>query len=452
MTTHTNRSRPVHRSLLAIAALGALVLTGCSSGEVAEFEEPAPTASGGDDDAASSTAPGAAGDDVDEETAAPVLEAEPGLVQEDFSREADVLETLRPERGSIITPAGTLAVEEVEVVESVPAAEVGLTEAREGEQAQPAEGEEFRILTLSFAPDAATQGYGDDVLDVDATLALNVAGVQSHLNDLTEQQDLRILFSVPQGGDNTLTVSSEGHDQSIDLLTGERVEDEIAAGYYREVTNQDLNHTFEVDDSRVPFKQTNGPEAEYEATVEYDLRVNSVSLAAWTPQEGWAAAGEAWLVVNWAHEISGDSGVGGVGTDINDIDVTLTTTVGGQTMEDSVKDTGGRRSNSAESVTVLAVPIDTVDVQLSLAGTAKYELTGASNHSITDEGAANLEFATDSLDVAFPDSRHGDAPGGQDGPSQGDDAGETDAPGGPDGPPQGDDAEETDTPGGPEDA
>ncbi|WP_256839669.1 hypothetical protein [Ornithinimicrobium faecis] len=430
MTTHTNRFRPLDRGLLAIAALGALVLTGCSSGEVAEFEEPTPASDGGGDDAAASSDDSeATGDDASEETAAPVLEAESGLVQEGISREAAVLDTLRPERGSVITPAGTLTVEEAEVVESVPATEVGLTGAQEGDLAQPAEGEEFRILTMNFTPDQATQGYGDEVLDVDAALALNVSGVQSHLHDLTEQQDLRILFSVPQGGDGTLTVSSEGHDQSIDLLTGERVEDEIAAGYYREVTNQDLNHTFEMDDSRVPFKQENGPEEEYEATVEYDLRVNSVSLTAWTPQEGWAAAGESWLVVNWAYEISGDSGVGGIGTDINDIDVTLTTTVREQTLEDSVKDEGGRRNNSAEAVTVLAVPIGTVDAQLSLTGTAEYELSSATNHTITDENAAHLEFATDSLEVSFPDSRHDGAVGGQDDQPQEDDVEETDAPG-----------------------
>lgn len=410
MTHHSALSRP---KALALGTLAAVVLTGCSEGGVAEFEDAAEaTQDGAPDEAIESSGQVT---DAAEETAAAPVEAEPGLVYEDISHAPAVLETLRPEDGAVVTPAGTLTVDEVEVVETVPAGEIGLSEEEEGQeeqdeqveqaQATAAEGEEFRILTMSFTPDEATEGIGDEVLDVDAALALSIGGVQSHLHDLDGQQDFRILFSVPQDGSGSLTISSEGHDQSIDVLTGERAEDEVSAGYYREVTNQDLNHTFPVESDRVVLQHERREGDEGQASVDYDLRVNSVGLAGWSEQEGWAAPGEAWLVIDWAYQVAADNDVYADGS-TRDLDITLVADLGDQVVEGNVKNQDSRRTNRAGIVTVLAVPSDTVDVTLSLSGTAEFEIK-SSAYDVADEAQSRLEFATDQLEVAFPDTRYG---------------------------------------------
>lgn len=431
MTPHHHVTRPLGRAAIALAAVGAVTLAGCSEGEVAEFDD-APEATQNTapegDRAEGSAETAEATADAAEHTAEPLV-ADAGLVHEDISQSPAVLDTLRPESGTVITPAGTLTVQEVEVIDSVPAEELGLAgddgqgqgeaaaeggevegeEATEGpgpDQVRAADGEEFRILTMSFTPDQATERWGDDAPQADASLALNLDGVQSHLHDLDGALDLRILFSVPQDGSGRLTISSEGHDQFVDVLTGEREEDEIAAGYYREVTTQDLNHTFPLDSDRVTLQHEHSEDRDGEGVVDYDLRVNSVGLTGWSAEQGWAAPDEMWLVVDWAYEVTADNDVY-VATRTSDLDVTLTADLGGQTVEGNVKSAETRRSNSAEIVTVLAVPIDTVDLTLSLSGTTQFEAAG--NYDVADEAQASLDFATDPLEVVFPDTRYGSA-------------------------------------------
>lgn len=397
--------KPLGRTVTVLGVLAALTLTACSDGEVAEFEDAGQT----EQDVASQSADdvSATSEDAAQETGTEPLVAEAGLIHEDISQAPPVLETIRPENGSVITPAGTLTVESVEKVETVPSAEIGLQGESGDEVARAADGEEFRILSMSFTPVPATQAFGDEKLEVDAALALNVGGVQQHLHDLTDQRDYRILVSVPQGGGSSLTVSSEGHDQSVDVLTGERVDDDVAAGYYREVTKQDLNHTFPTAKGTVGFRQDHGDEKEYEARVDYDLRINSVSLAAWSAEDGWASPGEAWMIIEWAYELSGDTGIAGVGSELSDTEITLSAAVQGEQLEDRVARPEDKRRIEGEQVTVLPVPIETVEVGIEFAGGTEFDLTGGTSHVLIDESAAHLEFASDILTVTFPDTRFG---------------------------------------------
>lgn len=403
MTNHL--TMPLGRTVIALAAVTALTLTGCSEGEVAEFEDGAPTAQAAADDDADAAA--ATHVDAAEQTAAAPLVAESGLIHEDISQAPAVLDTLRPANGEVVTPAGTLTVRQVEVVESVPSEEIGLEGEPDQEQAVPAEGEEFRILTMTFTPDAATVAHGDDRLDVDAALALNVGGVQQHLHDLTGTMDMRTLVSVPQDGSASLTISSEGHDQFVDVLTGERAEDEVAAGYYREVTNQDLNHSFPLDSDTLALQHERRDSGTGEVTVTYDVRVNAVGLSAWAPEQGWAAPGQAWLMIDWGHEILEENDVYSA-VDINDVTLTLTADLGDEQMEVTYKDKGGRSSNRAETISYLAVPNEVVDVALSTEGSAVYEIVSG-NYVLVDQESAQLQFATDVLEVSLPDTRYGSA-------------------------------------------
>lgn len=233
--------------------MSALLLSACSGdNETAEFD---------DAEAAAET------QETPEQTEAPEPElpqAESGLVLEEVSQAATVTETIRPERSEIITPA---------------------------------DGEEFRILEITFAPqDNSDQFWSQDVSDASASLAVNAGGAQSHLHDLDNDQSHRILISAPQDSSTQLVVSSEGHDQSVDVLTGEREEDQIAAGYYRQVTQQDPNHTFPADTLVFPVEDSDGWNVD-DTEIEPDYHVSSVWLAGWVDDGEWADSDEVWLGV-----------------------------------------------------------------------------------------------------------------------------------------------------------
>lgn len=386
MITH----KTVSQTVIGVAAVAALALSACSSsGQTAEFEEPETTTQETQEESV--------------ETGPQLPEAEAGLVVADISQEAAVLDTLRPENNEIITPAGTLTVQEVEIVESVAATEVDADAGAEQDELGPAAGEAFRILNFSFAPDERTQGYGDDVLDVEADLALNAGGQQQHLSDLDDEEDYRTLVSVPQDDGAQLVVSSQGHDQYIDVLTGERTAEaqDAAATYYRDITSQDLNHAFPIPSDGIPIERTAGSAEQDDAPVDYSLRINSAELTAWSPEDGWAAPGEGWLAIDWSYDIESDLAFYTVSGELQDLDLTLTAELADETLEFNTKNAGGRRSVSDEHLTYLAVPEDIVEADLSLAGGVEFVLD-APNVALAQDGAGSLEVATDPLTVSFP--------------------------------------------------
>jgi hypothetical protein len=363
---------------LGVLALSALALSACGGGEgEAEFAE-------------ESAAPEVVGEEVS-----------PGFLYEDISQNVTVTETLRPERSEVITPTGTLQVNEVQAVSTVPAEEVELEEVTDEETGEQldyiaAAGEELRVVDFSFTPHGdQEQLYGGaHESGTTSELSISVGGSQNHLQSLDSQADHRILVSAPEDGSTQLVVSSEGHDQYVDVLTGERQEDEVAAAYYRPVTTQEPHHTFPVEDSE--FTVMRDGEVDSEPAVSYDLQVASASLTAWTEEGGWAAPGEAWLAVDWNYEARPED-MSGIG--IDELKLKLTADVDGTASEDEVVAPGGAVPNE-ERTSYAAVPIETTDVSLSLSGDVSVEyIYGGSSYSLAEDTA---EFSTEELAVSFP--------------------------------------------------
>ncbi|WP_029088353.1 hypothetical protein [Brevibacterium album] len=376
------RGRRAARTRLGLgaAALSALALSACGGGEgEAEFAE-------------ESAAPEVVGEQVEQ-----------GFLYEDISQNVTVTDTLRPERGEIITPTGTLTVNEVQAVSAVPAEEIEREAVTDEETGEPldyiaAEGEELRVVDLTFTPHGDQEDLygGEHESGTTSELSIRAGGAQNHLQPLGSQADHRILVSAPEDGSTHFVVSSEGHDQYVDVLTGERQEDDVAAAYYRPVTTQEPHHTFPVDDSEFTVLY-NGSE-DGEGTVSYDLQVASASLTAWTQDGGWAAPGEAWLAVDWNYEAEAGGGSGAFG--IEELAVKLSVDVDGTVTEDESNYQSGSFpgfSADDEVTTFASVPIDTTDVAVSLSGDVR---TGLSDpYSLTEETA---EFSTEELAISFP--------------------------------------------------
>src|SRR5699024_706451 len=182
-----------------------------------------------------------------------------------------------------------------------------------------AEGEVLRALDLSFAPeddddlayddgppptDLSIRAGGSQThlaeLDLAASTRILVAppprdlstrpgGWQPHLAELDLEDSTRILVSVPQDGSAALVVSSEGHDQLVDLLTGERQDDDVAAAYYRADRVQEPHHTFPVSVEPFPVLYDGEPDDDIDATVSF--QATTLTLTAWTEETGWAEPG-----------------------------------------------------------------------------------------------------------------------------------------------------------------
>lgn len=385
------------RTTLSVAALAALTLTACGddNDDAAEFE------AAGADATADAQAEGS-DDDVDEGPDLPQVDS--GFTYEDLSQNVTVTDTQRPENDEVITPTGTLNIDEVETIESVAPEEVGLEPQYEdgdegGVDAEaldyaPAEGEEFRVLNLSFSPDdEADHGTSTSV-------AISDGGAQDHLFDLGNQQDFRVLVSASE--EAQLVISSDGHDQYVDIYTGEREEEEVAAGYYREITNQDPSHTFPIEDGSLPLLDRND-EATDPFEAEYDFHISSVRLVGWDEENGWASEGEAWLQVDYVFEIDAPGPNWGAG--IEEIDWTLRAESEGEefTYDYGERIGGPRDSYGDEGTASFAVPIETVDLDLSFDGTVGV----TTNDSYTLSAGSTFSFESESLEVSFPDERFG---------------------------------------------
>src|SRR5690625_2151834 len=285
-----NSNKSLKHMVAGLTAVAALTLTACGSDE-AQFEDPAPAEQPTQEQV------------VEEETRPELPEAEAGLVHQDISQEPTILDTFTPEHSEVVTPAGTLTVDKVEAVESVAAGELEMSSFDAEERVGPAADEELIILNLSFQPDEATQEF--EGLDVSADLALEAGGQRNHIDALDSQETYRMLISAPQDGSTEFVIASEGHDQRIDVLTGERVVDpqDPAAAYYRPVTDQDLNHALQIGDSNIAVKDVR--DEPHQIALSQDPRINTVSLTAWTEKSGWADEGQAWLLVDWALELDG---------------------------------------------------------------------------------------------------------------------------------------------------
>ena len=263
-----------------------------------------------------------------EEAAAGGESVEPGFVYDDISKNVTSTANLRPENDQVVVPNGTLTINSVQEVSTVKGEDLGLGTVDGGYGAP--EGEALRVVDVSFAPN-------EEFPDSDAPtsdLSIEVGGAQEHLYTLDGEQDHRILVSAAEDGTTQLIVSSEGHEQQVDVLTGERADDDVAAAYYLSTPRQEPHHEFPIESDRFPTKSTTGPDED--VTTAYSFQVDSATLSAWTAEDGWAEPDQAWLVVDWKYEVTAEHSI--ISGRIDRFDAALAIKVGDDVTQDKVHD------------------------------------------------------------------------------------------------------------------
>lgn len=240
-----------------------------------------------------------AAEELDEVKAPPLPSAEAGAVLPTVPADIALTDEKSPgDAGKVITPGGVVTIGGVASAASYTiTGDDGTVEAY-----QPADGEEFRVVSYSFARDENLEGLPPAV-----TLGIESGGQVKEVIDLSSSDvsdgEPRVLVSVPADDpEATLLVSSAGHDQHVDLATGERKPDPVADTYYRKVTRQDVAKSLRY--KAQPFTVDGSPGRRMSVTIDVD----AVDLTPYVPEEfgnqGWADDGKAWLVVHYAAKSS----------------------------------------------------------------------------------------------------------------------------------------------------
>lgn len=402
-TTHLGRRA------FGLAALSAFALSACGAEKTAEFD---PAGGSGASDKGGGDAP------APSEAAAPDLpQLEAGFVFEEFTKDITVAGTLQPQNSTIITPTGTLSIEGVQEIASVPAdvLELEAETDEDGEELEfgAAQGEVLRALDLTFTP-SSDDPYGEGAGIPATDLSIRAGGSQTHLAELGRSYENRVLLSVPEDGSAVLVISCDGHDQLVDLLTGERQEDDVAAAFYLDGRVQEPHHTFPV--SVDPFPVLYGGDDDRDITSEVTLKAVGLSLTAWTEQTGWAEAGGALLVLDWTSAVSIISDLPGI-VRTEGYTVTASVTAGDETATDEIRSEKipfGPTNKKETSTLVVPVPVGTTTATVSVSGNFAINLDAAPG-SYEMVGSGDREFSSDELTVEFPTS--GGAPSAQ--PSDG---------------------------------
>ena len=394
---HSTTTARFGRRSFGLAAVGALALAACGSEETAEFED-----AGGSSASDEGGASDGGGATPDVTAGLPQLDA--GFTVEDFTKDVTVSDTLQPEKNTVITPTGMLTIDGLQALTSVSAEAVELDPetGEDGEEAEfaAAEGEVLRAIELSFAHEGEDDWGADDGLP-STDISLRAGGSQSHLAEITSDYSNRILVSVPEDGSSALVVSSEGHDQVVDLLTGERQEDDVAAAYYREDRVQEPHHTFPVSIEPIPVLYGGDADSEVDATVSF--QATALMLTAWTEGKGWAEPGGAWLEMDWNCETTIETSVPGI-VKAGSFTATASVTVDEETTTDEVhadKLILSPSSTTEERTLVAAVSADTTAATVSMSGTFTVEIDGPQD-SYTLDGSGEREFSSEELTVEFP--------------------------------------------------
>lgn len=369
---NVNVARGKKLATVTLVAAVALALSGCGGG--------------GDDDKQS----------TDPKTSAPAEAAaapstESGFFFLDVTKDVKVGDKLSPTANEIIVPAGILEITEVQEIESIEpgAAQLPATEDDETiEEYVPADGEVFRIFDLEFTPSDNEAGSA-----VATDLSLELDGTETHVTELSGSDTIRLLVSVDEKESGSLVVSADGHDQSFDLLTGERAEDDVAAAYYLDTRVQEPNHQFEI--AQGTFEAVSATGNAQSLSTNFAFTVVKAELTAWSEADGWADPGKAWLAVTWSHDLSLD---GGVGPQITSISATLAITADSAKATDEVTYQETFRE-SEERVINVSVPVDVTSADFSVSGSYSVNQPNGSGLSIPGNNAG--EFASETTTVSF---------------------------------------------------
>lgn len=348
----------------------------------------------------------AAPESIDAIAAAPLPQVASGVSFSGESVPTDLVqpsdETTSPgSLGTVVTPAGTLVFNSVAVLETVPVAE-GVEDGdilldSGGEDHAPADGEEFMVLDYEFT--AAGQSESGD--EYSAALAVNAGGQQQTLaehesvsgfwgDDSSPVSD-RVLLSVSDD-DPHLIVSSAGVDQRVDLPSGERVESDETNAYYRDVTEQDVNHEFSIPDQTVSVD-----DEDLELSVYLSLR--SASLTAHTSVgggEGWAEPDMAWVLLEFDTVME----VERWGPRVLDAAPEVVVTADGEEYSSSQTIDVDATAWNSEYWAAVQVPADAVDLSVAQAIDVRVEQRN---------DIATVSFAADSYELSFPQEDAGES-------------------------------------------
>ncbi|GAB3811184.1 hypothetical protein GCM10028820_01980 [Tessaracoccus terricola] len=394
---HTSSTRPT--SLLprvrnlGLAGIALVALSACGATQAADFTEDGANPSASAETTAETTTEAT-------QEAAPAVEVQPvesGFMTEEFAEDLTYTETVRPEQGTVITPAGTLEFVQVQAVETLTPQQIGLdatlSDGTEVTSYGPADGEVLRVVEVKFKP-VSTTGW-DKAPQGD--LSITVGGAQKHLHELDKERSVRLLVSMPDDGSTRLVVSSEGHDQLVDVLTGERQDDDVAAAYYRANTVQEPHHTIRLDPITFPTDETG---ENSEVVTEFSFDVEAARLTAWTADGGWAEPDAAWLGITWAYDLG--TSEDGFLTEFTSMNVEASIDADGTVTTDGFHAEGfyGTTGTDDERTTWVQVPVDLTSVTIGFSGDFAVEIPYGQGVQITSDGTGT--FVTDAFEITFP--------------------------------------------------
>lgn len=374
---------------LSLAAVSVVALSACGATTPADFAEEAPD-------------PTASVDTEADESSPTTVELEPvaaGFLSEEVGKDITTSGTIRPEKAEVVTPAGTLKLTQVQTVDSLTPEQIGLEAVTDdGSEVLaygPAEGEVFRVVDLSFVPWEGAAGEGTT-----AELSISIAGSQQHLHALDQELEVRLLASLPEGGSTQFVVSSEGHDQFVDVLTGERADDDVAAAYYRSNTVQEPHHKLTIESISFPTETTTGPYGDLVTDLSYE--VDSATLSAWTNDGGWAEPGSAWMAVTWGYDLGMDVADSQIVTEFASISSIISVDVAGEVTTDELRfeDKYASGGIDGEHTTYVAVPVDVTGATISFSGSLTADIPHGMG--VTLSGETSADFASDEYELSFP--------------------------------------------------
>lgn len=302
------RRRPLGTSI-GLVALSAMLLSGCSAGSNdAEFADATETAS--------------ALKPVDADLLRVPADDDLGKITTTDAVDTD-------EESRIVVPSGEFKVSRISAVEKVPETVIASSVAPEdaapsegdmptepstsasspegssGEDLGPAEGHRISLVSVDYTSNDSAQdpAYSSDdgvasTADLASpTLALDRDGQSRELPKLDEDGRHTYLISIPAEGKAEFVVTQDGHEQRLDLNTGKRLADEVAATYYRDKTEPvEINEPLAFPDTTVKVGGTGGANG-YDYKVKLTTELADARLTPWTKEQGWAEDGTAWLVI-----------------------------------------------------------------------------------------------------------------------------------------------------------
>lgn len=174
------------------------------------------------------------------------------------------------------------------------------------------------------------------------------------------------LVSVPEGGDSSLVLDSDGHQQTLSLADGKRADDPTTASYYTDNPEPTV---------------TVGQPASFPATASsagdqfsLEMTIDDATLQPYTTSDSWAPDGQVWLTVNFSHSATAETQ--GSAYNLYEIDCSGSTIDGGS-VSSCVSSGGG----SGELVA--SVPAGTTSLTLNLTPTINAYATGLPDATVT---------------------------------------------------------------------